>query len=423
MKKDKDAIAIVAEAWEKMKNEGCSEYRGGKPNLSELSRRTGFGRTVLRRIMSNGLECKQEHRGKAARKTALDERCSERVLELMRTGITNSSVLYRMAREAGYRGSISSIKRFIARNADVVPAKRHAAENLSGARVRRYETGSGECFQMDWGFVKVETAGGKYAQCACFAMVCHHCGMRYVEFFPNAKQENLFIGMIHAFACMGKPKFVLTDNMASVVTSRDAEGKPIFNATYDDFQRTAGFQTKLCKPRHPWTKGSVERLVKFVKRNMIVGRVFTNITDLNEHALRWCGEENCRMQQGLGLVPSDEHYREELAGLAIDRAIRSFLAPERRITIDGFISYEGRRYGVPYLYAGKTVRVMRSKDRLMIMDREFRIIETHYVDWSKRPHYSSAQFEPMVPEELPTAPVTDCVTLSLLKGELDKYDF
>lgn len=43
MKKDKDAIAIVAEAWEKMKNEGCSEYRGGKPNLSELSRRTGFG--------------------------------------------------------------------------------------------------------------------------------------------------------------------------------------------------------------------------------------------------------------------------------------------------------------------------------------------------------------------------------------------
>lgn len=48
-------------------------------------------------------------------------------------------------------------------------------------------------------------------------MVCHHCGQRYVEFFPNAKQENLFIGMIHSFRYMGIPKYVLTDNMKSVV--------------------------------------------------------------------------------------------------------------------------------------------------------------------------------------------------------------
>ena len=58
---------------------------------------------------------------------------------------------------------------------------------------------------------------------ACFAMICHHCGERYIEFFPNAKQENLFIGMIHAFKRMRVPGHVLTDNMKSVVLHRDSE--------------------------------------------------------------------------------------------------------------------------------------------------------------------------------------------------------
>jgi hypothetical protein len=47
---------------------------------------------------------------------------------------------------------------------------------------------------MDWGFVNVDTGHGDPYKVACFAMICHHCGERYIEFFPNAKQENLFIG-------------------------------------------------------------------------------------------------------------------------------------------------------------------------------------------------------------------------------------
>ena len=69
--------------------------------------------------------------------------------------------------------------------------------------------------------------GSEY-NAACFAMICHHCGQRYVEFFPNAKQENLFIGMIHAFRYMGVPQYVLTDNMKSVVIRRDLDGNPIW---------------------------------------------------------------------------------------------------------------------------------------------------------------------------------------------------
>ena len=48
---------------------------------------------------------------------------------------------------------------------------------------------------MDWGFVNIEQDNGTTYRAACFAMICHHCGERYIEFFPNARLENLFIGM------------------------------------------------------------------------------------------------------------------------------------------------------------------------------------------------------------------------------------
>ena len=85
--------------------------------------------------------------------------------------------------------------------------------------------------------------------------------------------------MIHAFTYMGIPHYILTDNMKSVVIRRDPEGHPIWQKDYKTFMETIGFQTKLCKPRHPFTKGKVERLIRFVKDNFLAGRVFGTITD------------------------------------------------------------------------------------------------------------------------------------------------
>ena len=75
-------------------------------------------------------------------------------------------------------------------------------------------------------------------------MICHHCGQRYIEFFPNARQENLFIGMIHAFQYMGVPCFVLTDNMKSVVLHRDLEGHPVWQKDYEVFMQALAFEDK-----------------------------------------------------------------------------------------------------------------------------------------------------------------------------------
>ena len=60
---------------------------------------------------------------------------------------------------------------------------------------------------------------------------------------------------------------------------------------YEQFMKLVGFQTKLCKPYHPFTKGKVERLIQFIKVNFLAGRTFWNVTDLNESALEWCSKQ------------------------------------------------------------------------------------------------------------------------------------
>ncbi len=72
-------------------------------------------------------------------------------------------------------------------------------------------------------------------------MICHHCGEIFVEFFPNAKQENLFIDMLHGFREMCIPQRIVTDNMKSVVIGRALDGSLIWQKDYEQFMTTFQF--------------------------------------------------------------------------------------------------------------------------------------------------------------------------------------
>jgi hypothetical protein len=216
--------------------------------------------------------------------------------------------------------------------------------------------------------------------------------------------------MIHGFACMGIPRYILTDNMKSVVLHRDFEGNPVWQKDYEAFMKAVGFRTKLCKPRHPFTKGKVERLVRFVKENFLVGRVFWNITDLNRAALDWCNRQNGIYHRATDDVPQETHHESctnEMRMLEMTPSLLFYLCPERRISFDGFVNYEGRRFGVPYSYRGATARIMRKDDMIYIYSADLKqLLTTHDVTWSKRDRFCTDQYAlPEQPEEFPSMPV------------------
>ena len=417
---------IVSQALQKMKEEQGESFRIETVNLAALQRMTGISRARLRRWKRNLLSPEQCSRKK---KSILSDYTS--VLDhLLSSGISNTVICFERLKQLGYTGGHTTVKCYIRQHKYLIPAKRKQVAP-QGNRGRRYHTSPGEAYQMDWGFVYVTTDYGIVIKCACFAMICHHCGQCYIEFFPNAKQENLFIGMIHAFRYMGIPRYILTDNMKSVVIKRDFDGNPIWQKDYEDFMKTVGFQTKLCKPRHPFTKGKVERLVRFVKENFLVGRSFLDITDLNQSALDWCNRQNAVYHRATDCVPQQLHETscsKRTASLLETQQIFRYLCPLRKISFDGFVNYEGRRFGVPYRYTGSLVRVRRENTQLYIYSADARsLLVTHTVTWSKQDRYCKDQYaNPEQPEEFPTAAIhTEIRKLPLPASNLsfEKFNF
>lgn len=422
---------IIDKAIEEMAREAGDSFELDHLNLAEFSRRTGLTRSRARTLKAKGFVVTPHGRcGMKAEVTVISG--FEGVINaLLAEGVTNSEVIFERIEGQGYKGGKTTVKNYISAHADLVPAKRKLAKaDPQGNRGRRFKTKAGEAYQMDWGFVEVEDWTGATFKIACFAMVCHHCGTCYVEFFPNARQENLFIGMVHAFMVMGVPEYVLTDNMKSVVVRRDLEGKPVWQVDYAAFMACVGFKTKLCKPRHPFTKGKVERLISYVKGNFAAGRRFYNATDLNAQALEWCAKQSGRYRRAVDCVPSDEHADKCIPAaseLARTQELALYLCPLRRISFDGFVSFEGRRFGVPYWYPGKTCRVSRDGELLHIYSDDLsRELAVHPVTWSRKDSFCEDQYADVQPAELPTAPVTTVIAqLEPPKGKpgFDKFDF
>lgn len=396
--KRSDMFNALIKAQEELRNQGKDEW-----NISALSNLTGVSRPTIRKLKNSGFEVAAHgNTGKKRESTKLSG-FEAKVDSFLKSGCSNSSKILEELQKNGYFGSQTTIKNYISNHRELIPVR---IDPKPVVRARRYETLPGDAMQMDWGFVNVVDNEGVKSRLACFVMVCCHCKKPYIEFFTCARQEFLFIGMIHAFTYFGGlPKWVLTDNMKSVVLSRC--GKDItWNPKYLMFMSDLGFKTRLCKPRHAFTKGRVERYVRFVKENFVPGTAFTNLDDLNQQALEWCQKRAER--KVLNSTPKQLHDQEILEVLPRQNVLSNYEMVERTVSFDGFVAYEGRRFGVPASVAHKKkVFVLRDGSNLMILDALGVVLQTHTVDWNKFEHYCEGQFEmlPEQPEEFPSNPV------------------
>ena len=65
-------------------------------------------------------------------------------------------------------------------------------------------------------------------------------------------------------------------------------------------------------------------------------------------------------------------------------ALLFYLCPERRISFDGFVNYEGRRFGVPFSYKASTARIMRKDDMIYIYSSDLKqLLTTHDVTFEE----------------------------------------
>lgn len=278
--------------------------------------------------------------------------------DLMDDGVFNCVVIFDKIEEKGYDGHISILKDYVKpfRPPKQIPA------------ARRYETEPGKQAQMDWGICQYTDEQGISHKVPAFIMILGYSRMRYVEFVKRCDLFSLEHCILNAFEYFGGvPETVLTDNMRTVVTGRE-KGKPIWNPAFLDFCNDIGFAPKVCRVRRPQTKGKVERLVNYVKGNFMPGREFTDIDDLNRQVMCWCEKTNSKISRQAGTSSYQRLADETLSDLPDPVISGRYRYESRLVSCDGFVSYDGVRYGVPWEYSGKKVTVRAKKGMLEIFD-------------------------------------------------------
>lgn len=271
---------------------------------------------------------------------------------------TNCEVIFARLQQMGYTGGISILKEF------VHPLR----SQVSGqAPVQRYETKPGEQLQFDWGEFVYEH-DGQMRKYYGFTAILGYSRMRFVTFVKRCDTPTLIRCFMEACESFGGlPKVALTDRMKSVLLEME-ENKPRWNPRFADFMVSIGVTARVCKPYTPQTKGKVERTVSHVKKSFWAGISFTDLDDLNRQARGWCERINSRVHRTTHVRPIERLAQEQLSPLPQDYAWERFATEERKVTWDGYVSYDGVLYGLPgeLHLAGKYVQVRERKGVLTV---------------------------------------------------------
>jgi len=356
-----EAGVIGKEQWE-----AIHRQRANGKGISVIAREFDLDRKTVRSCLRQAEWA--PYRRQAGVATVLDEHWAW--LEARAAHVNYSArILHQELRlQRGFTGSYETVK------LAVRPLRAQA--QLAGLTQRRFETGPGEQAQVDWGQISV-TLGDRRVKVHVLVMTLGYSRRGYAEGFLSERMPDLLAAHERAFAHFGgRCEFLLYDRMRTVVlgSSIDESGqrRPRLNATFAAFADHWGFTPRLCQPYRAQTKGKVESGVKYVKRNFVPGRSFTDLDDFNRQLAAWQAEVADLRLHGTTHQRPIDRFADEAAVLVPTAGQPSFLQAmvrSRVVADDWLVSIDGNRYSVPFRLIGQTVDIVRAGCTWLIRHR------------------------------------------------------
>lgn len=277
---------------------------------SALARQLGVSRDTIHRWIRNGdidrdlADLPVQYGPRRAVPTKLDAYTP--IIETRLTAYPELSAvrLLEEIRAAGYTGGYTQLKELVRRLRPVTPP----------APAVRFETPAGRQAQVDFAAFRFPW-GTRYA----LLVVLGYSRLLWCRFAPRQDLRTLLNGLEDAFLAFGGvPRELLFDQMKAVIT-RDLRlqgGALVHNLEFLRFAHHWGFTPRACRPYRAQTKGKVERPVRYVRGNLVYGRLFLNDADLAQQCADWLERVANARQHGTTAEPPRARFeRDERAQL------------------------------------------------------------------------------------------------------------
>jgi transposase len=268
------------------------------------------------------------------------------------SGRMSAKRLLPIARAEGYSGSARNFRRLVAK------AKRDwQSEHHRGRRPAVWSPG--ETLVIDWG-----SESGLHIFCAVSAW----SRWRFVRFADNERSETTLSMLAECFECLGGvPKVVLADRMGCLKAGVVAN-LVVPTAEYLRFATHYGFRPDFCQAHDPESKGIVENLVGYAKRDLMVPKApFLDLASANAEAAAWCAEVNAAVHSEICAVPA-ERLVTEAALFSPLPSLRPRIGKVELRKVDRLscVRFGSARYSVPMRLIGKQVEVTAAGGKLTV---------------------------------------------------------
>ncbi len=358
-----------------------------KPNYAYLGRKYGYDPRTIKRYY-NGYNGKSKTRKKTSK---LDEHYEIIKEKIRLPGIKVSSIYFFLTNEKGYKGSYSSLTYYIRKHPEI---SKTSNKNISHVR---YETGIGEQLQFDW--VEDITLISKYGEVFEFNVFSAELCYSRLHYFGYSKfktREDVFVQLIKSFKYFaGVPKSLLTDNMSSIVNTKELK----FNKEFITFVKDMNIEANKCKVNHPFTKGKVEVRNKFIKWLIPYNDEIETEDDIIKIIEKINIQVNNRINDTTGMKPIALYSKEKeyLKPLPSNQILEHYmnLSVAVKVSNTSLITYNGSQYSVPQKYINKTLKIKEADNKLYIYDntelivihdicnKKINYIYEHYVEGLK----------------------------------------
>lgn len=307
--------------------------------------------------------------GRAAQPTALDglESAVRTIQERLGDGrlsgegrpVQARQIYEVLVRDFGYGGSYRAVVRHLRRWYGT-PKER---------ALRRVETPPGVQAQHDW-FEAQAPIGRKRPRLQALVGALSHSRARFCWVSRDQSQLAWHTGHVALFERYGGvPLWVRIDNLKTGVAS-GAGANAVLNRSYEIFARTCGFEIDPCRPRKGSDKGKAERSVRTFRGSF--GEIFRRGAGSLEEFQRLLDAEADRLLDRLECPVTGTSVRE--AWEAERRLLQPLptmgepfdLVVTRKVHRDCLVSFEGRRYSVPFAWVGRHVDIWGTLNHVVI---------------------------------------------------------
>ena len=167
-----------------------------------------------------------------------------------------------------------------------------------------YETGPGEQSQFDWSPYTV-SIGGILTKIIVFSYINGFSRYQVFQVSLSEDQGAVFDALEESFmASGGVPQRLQTDN-ARVFVKNPSKNNFQWNERYLNFCGHYGFEPTRSLPRHPWSKGKVEKPFRYLEDHFIAGSSFEDFEDLQRKLKDFEHVVNTRVHSTIKTTPGE----------------------------------------------------------------------------------------------------------------------